>query len=175
MIAYRDATPADGAELDAMARAIWLETFGHSAPADDIAAYLAESYGPEGALIRDLSDPAIDFRLATDSDRIIGYVKLSAPWLPDGDCEPGALQLSQLYVASDFHGAGIGDALLGWTIDIARERGAHALYLTVWEENLRARGFYDKRGFVHVGDYAFQTGKQIDRDMILRLPLDPTA
>ena len=111
------------------------------------------------------------FHLATDDSRIVGYVRLSAPWLPEGDYEPGALQLSQLYVASNFHGAGVGDALLRWTIDTARDRGAHALYLTVWEENLRARRFYEKRGFAHVGDYAFQTGKQIDRDMILRFAL----
>ena len=171
MIAYRSATPADGPELDAMARAVWIETFGHSASAEDIAAYLNESYGPEGALIRGLSDPAMTFHLATDDTRIVGYVRLSAPWLPKGDYEPGALQLSQLYVASDFHGTGVGDALLGWTIDTARDRGGHALYLTVWEENLRARRFYEKRDFVHVGDYAFQTGKQLDRDMILRLAL----
>lgn len=171
MIAYRDSTPADGPELDAMARAIWIETFGHSAPAEDIAAYLTQSYGPEGALIRDLADPATTFHLATEGARIIGYVKLSAPWLPEGEFEPGALQLSQLYVASDFHGAGIADALLGWTIATARECGAHALYLTVWEENQRARRFYDKRDFIHVGDYSFQTGSQTDRDMIMRLAL----
>ena len=41
----------------------------------------------------------------------------------------------------------------------------------VWEENGRARAFYAKHGFVHVGDYAFQTGSQIDRDLIMRREL----
>lgn len=171
MIAYRDGATADGPELDAMAIAIWRETFGHSAPPADIEAYLAKAYGPGGELIRDLSDPAVSFRLATDGGAIVGYAKLCEPFLPPEDIAPGGLQLSQLYVASSHHGAGIADALMRWTIDTARDRGAKALYLTVWEENARAKRFYDRRGFVHIGDYAFQTGSQIDRDLIMRLDL----
>jgi diamine N-acetyltransferase len=171
MIAYRAAVPADGSELDAMAIAIWRETFAHSAPPADIEAYLAKAYGPDGALIRDLSDPAISFRLATDHGAIVGYAKLCEPFLPPEDIAPGGLQLSQLYVASTHHGAGIADVLMRWTIDTARERGANALYLTVWEHNPRAKRFYDKRGFVHIADYAFQTGTQVDRDLIMRLAL----
>jgi ribosomal protein S18 acetylase RimI-like enzyme len=169
MIVYRDATPGDGPALDAMARAIWVETFGHSASPANIAAYLAASYGPDGALIRDLADPAYRFHLALDGDRIVGYAKLCAPWLPDA--EPGARQLSQLYVASDQHGTGIGIALMDWTIATARGDGATALLLTVWEENARAARFYRRYGFVHIGDYGFPTGDQIDTDHIMRLAL----
>lgn len=170
MIHYRPAAIGDGPELDSMALAIWIETFGHSAPPEDIAAYLGESYGPDGKLIRDLADPAVTFHLACDSDHIIGYAKLTKPFV-DPMLSVDALQLNQLYVASDWHGHGIADALMRWTTVTARARGAKALVLTVWEENARARRFYEKRGFVHVGDYAFPTGTQIDRDMIMRLVL----
>lgn len=169
MIDYRDATPADGPALDAMARAIWVETFGHSCSAEDAEAYLATAYGPAGALLRDLASGKARFRLALAGERIVGYAKLNPPWLPDA--EPGAMQLSQLYVVSDFHGAGIAHALMDWTIDTARAVGAAALLLTVWEENHRARRFYEKRGFVHIGDYAFPVGDQIDTDNIMRLAL----
>lgn len=171
MIAYRDATPADGPELDAMAIKVWRETFAHSAPPKDIEAYLAKAYGPDGALIRDLSDSTVRYRLATDAGAIVGYAKLCQPFLPPEDIALGGLQLSQLYVASSHHGTGIADALMRWTIDTARQAGANALYLTVWEHNPRAKRFYDKRGFVHIADYAFQTGSQIDRDLIMRLDL----
>lgn len=171
MITYDDGVPADGPELDTMARAIWIATFEHSAPPDDIALYLAASYGPEGKLIRDLADPAHHYRIARAEGAIIGYAKLSAPFFNEPDLIEGALQLNQLYVAADWHGRGIADELMRWTIDTARGRGATALLLTVWEHNHRARCFYTKRGFVHVGDYAFATGTQIDYDPILRLPL----
>lgn len=170
-IIYRDATQGDGPALDAMARKIWLETFEHSAPASDIALYIDQAYGPEGALIRSLADPAHHFRLACAGDAIIGYVKLSPVWLDDPAVEPGALQLSQLYIAADWHGRGIAQTLMDWTIDEARRRAATALVLTVWEENFRAQRFYARHDFVHIGDYAFPTGTQVDRDLIMQLVL----
>lgn len=168
MITCRDATLADGPALDAMARAIWLETFGHSASPADIELYLAGAYGPQGRLLRDLADPAHHFRLALSGEAIAGYAKLSPVWLDEEAVVAGALQLSQFYVASAWHGQGVAPLLIDWTIAEARRRRATALVLTVWEENHRARRFYDRYGFVHIGDYAFQTGTQIDRDLILQ-------
>jgi GNAT superfamily N-acetyltransferase len=170
-IEYRDATTADGPELDAMARACWVDTFEHSCSAEDMALYLAQAYGPSGALLRDLADPAHRFRLAKHEGVIVGYAKLSEPWLPEGDFGPRAKQLSQLYIVTAWKGAGIARTLMDWTIDTARAGGADELLLTVWEENHRARRFYQRLGFVHVGDYAFQTGGQTDRDLIMRLAL----
>ena len=171
MIVYRDAMPDDGPALDAMARGVWLATFAHSAPAADIDAYVADAFGAGGALIRDLPDPAYDYRVALSEGRPIGYAKMSAPIFTDEVDATGAYQLRQLYVDGGFHGQGVAPALLDWSRRIAQARGATSLLLTVWEENARARRFYEKHGFVHVGDYAFQTGTQIDRDLIMRLPL----
>lgn len=169
MIEYRDAVPADGPELDAMAQAAWLETFGPHYNDADRDAYLAATYGPTGALIRDLADPSVAFRLATDDGRIIGYAKINPPWLEDA--ESGAVQLSQIYVLANWLGCGAGPALMDWSEATARARGADALLLTVWEENHRAIRFYQKRGFVHIGDYAFPVGDKVDRDLIMRLAL----
>jgi len=169
MIEYRDATPADGDALDAMAQAIWIETFAHGVSAEDAATYLAQAYGPNGKLLADLSSGAARFHLALVDGRVVGYAKVNPPWLPDA--EPSALQLSQIYVSSDQHGAGVGKALLDWAIATARAEGATALLLTVWEENHRAAAFYRKHGFDHIGDYAFAVGTQVDIDHIMRLAL----
>jgi ribosomal protein S18 acetylase RimI-like enzyme len=169
MIEYRDATPADGNALDAMAQVIWIETFAHGVSAEDAATYLAQAYGPSGKLLADLASGAARFHLALADGRVIGYAKVNPPWLPDAD--PGALQLSQIYVSSDQHGAGVGKALLDWAIATARAEGATALLLTVWEENHRAAAFYRKHGFDHIGDYAFAVGTQVDTDHIMRLAL----
>jgi GNAT superfamily N-acetyltransferase len=169
MIGYRDAVPADGPELDAMAREAWVETFGTFYADADRDAYLATDYGPAGNLLRDLADPQVAFRLACADGRIVGYAKLNPPWL--ADAEPGALQLSQIYVLSPWLGAGVGPVLMDWAVEAARARGATSLLLTVWEENHRAHRFYVRRGFTHIGDYAFPVGEKIDRDLILRLAL----
>lgn len=169
VIDYRDATPADAEALDAMAVAVWIETFAHGVGEADAATYLAQAYGPEGKLIADLTSGAARFRLALEGGRIVGYCKVNDPWLPDA--EPGAMQLSQIYVTYDQHGSGVGRALLDWAITTARGAQATALLLTVWEENHRAYTFYKKHGFEHIGDYAFPVGEQIDTDHIMRLAL----
>ena len=169
MIHYRDATPADGPELDAFARAIWIETFGHASSAADSSAYLATAYGPTGALLADLTTGGMRFHVALRDEAIVGYARLGTPWVPDA--EPHAMQLSQIYVAGDLHGAGVGHALLDWAIETSRAAAARVLLLTVWEHNDRAYRFYLKRGFTYVGDYAFPVGEQIDTDHILRLAL----
>ena len=169
MIHYRDAVPTDGPDLDAFARAIWVETFGHASSPEDAGAYLASAYGPTGALRADLAAGKTRFRVALRDGAIVGYARLGTPWLPNA--EPDAMQLSQIYVASDLHGAGVGPALLDWAIATSRDAGARVLLLTVWEHNDRAYRFYLKRGFTYVGDYAFRVGEQIDTDHILRLAL----
>ena len=168
-VIYRDATSADATELDTMALAIWWETFGHGSSAEDANAYCATAYGPTGKLIADLTSGAARFHVAVADSAIVGYAKINPPWLPGA--EPNAMQLSQLYVAGDWHGRGIAQVLMDWTMAEARQQGAGALLLTVWEENARAKRFYEKLGFVHIGDYAFPVGDQIDTDNIMRLEL----
>lgn len=171
MIDYRAPLPGDAAGIDALGRRVWLETFGHSAPAADIQAYVAGAYGPDGTLRRHLADPTYDWRVAADGGTVAGYCKLGPTFFTDEVPTDDAVHLHQLYVDPAHHGAGIAVALLDWAKDRARQRSATALLLTVWEENARARRFYQKHGFVHVADYAFQTGSQVDRDLILRLAL----
>lgn len=170
-ITHRDALPSDGPALDAMARRIWIETFQHSCSPQDLELYLAGAYGTKGALLRDLADPAHRFRLAVAGTDIAGYAKLSPLWLDGTIVGANAVQLSQLYVARRWHGHGIAQALMAWVLDTARAENAASVVLTVWEDNARARRFYERYGFVHVGDYAFQTGTQVDRDLIMRLAL----
>lgn len=169
MITYATPTPADTDALNTMARDIWIQTFGHGYAQADLDAYVAYAYGPTGQLRTHLADPAVSWQIARAEGQIIGYAKLTPPWLDDAG--PDDLQLSQIYVAHGWHGQGVAQALMDWTLATARDRGAPALLLTVFEENHRAMAFYAKYGFVHIGDYAFPVGAKIDRDLIMRLEL----
>lgn len=171
MIDYRNAVNTDGAALDAMARRVWLATFAHSAPAKDIEAYVAHAYGPQGMLRRHLADPAYDFQIALKQGLVVGYCKVGPTFFQDEVPTEGTLHLHQLYVDPAEHGNGVAAHLLEWSFAVARRRGKGAILLSVWEENHRALAFYVKHGFVHVGDYAFKTGGQIDRDLIMRRQL----
>ena len=123
MIEYRDATPADGEPLNAMARRCWTETFGAEYEADDLSAYLDQAYGPDG-LRAHLAMPDYSYRLAIADGQIIGYAKTGALKLPAPAPVAGAYELFQLYVTQQWHGAGIAAALMDWTIATAQAAGA---------------------------------------------------
>lgn len=59
--------------------------------------------------------------------------------------------LLNLCVAPHRHGTGLGDYLLKFMLNHAREHEAVNTFLEVRSSNASARGFYEKRGFVEVG------------------------
>ncbi len=169
MIAYRIAEPRDGAALGAMAARCFMETFGHLYAEADAATFLAATFGP-GGLPAQIADPAYTIRLALEDETIVGFCKLGACTLP-APAPRDALELKQLYVLADWQGASVAAALMDWTIDEARARGARHVALSVYVDNARARRFYARRGFVEIGKAPFAVGTQIDDDRIYCLTL----
>ncbi|HET7817313.1 MAG TPA: GNAT family N-acetyltransferase [Sphingomicrobium sp.] len=167
-VSYRNATAADAPALDRIFRTTFCDTFGHLYRPEDLASFLAK-FTPE-AWASELDDPSFAFRIAEADSEAVGYAKLGPLRLPVEPDGPG-LELYQLYVHKDWHGAGVAGQLMGWCLAEARSRAARQLYLTVYVDNHRARRFYERRGFVVEGPYAFMVGEQADEDLIMRLAL----
>ena len=167
-IVYRDATVDDARELGAFAARTFVETFGDLYPPEDLASYLAAKYG-EAIQREEIADDATRYWLALKDGRIVGYVMMGA--LDIKVDEPGALELHRLYVDSALKGAGVARKLTDEVRAWARGNNAPALYLSVWENNLRAQAFYKRYGFEHVGEHKFMVGRVADRDFIWRLKL----
>lgn len=166
---HADAIPGDGPELAAMARGAFTATFGALYAPDDLAAFLARAFGAAG-LPAQLRDPAYRVRLARAKGRIVGYAKLG-PVLFPGAWPATAIELHQLYLLPRWQGTGVADALMTWAIDAARAGGAEEMILSVFVDNHRARRFYERRGFVEIGRYAFMVGSHEDDDRIMRIAL----
>jgi ribosomal protein S18 acetylase RimI-like enzyme len=168
-IAYRDAVPADGPELAQMARRSFTETFGTLYRQEDLARFLDQSFGATG-LPADLADPAYRIRVATQDGRIVGYCKIGPVTFP-GDWPASAMELHQLYILGEHHGAGLAVALMDWAIDRMRTLGASEIVLSVYVDNHRARRFYERYGFEEIGKYTFMVGDHEDDDRLMRLKL----
>jgi len=118
--------PAVAADTDQIA-ALYLASFG--------ATYtfaLSHSDDQVRAWVRDVLVPAGHAIVAVDGGVIVGFAVV----------EPG--DLDQLYVAPDRLGQGIGRRLL----DGAKARSPDGLALYTFQVNERARGFYERNGFV---------------------------
>jgi ribosomal protein S18 acetylase RimI-like enzyme len=169
MIAYRDALPGDGAELAQVARRCFTETFGTLYRQEDLAAFLDAAFGATG-LPSHLTDPAYAVRLATHDGVIIGFCKVGPVAFP-GDWPADAIELHQLYILGPWQGEGVAPALMDWALDTAQARGASEVILSVYVDNNRARRFYERYGFVEIGQYTFMVGNKPDDDRLMRLQL----
>ena len=139
MIAYRDAAPADGAELAQVARRCFTETFGTLYRQEDLAAFLDAAFGADG-LPSQLTDPAYAVRLAIDDGAIIGYCKIGPVAFP-GDWPADAIELHHLYVLGPWQGEGVAPVLMDWALGDTRGRdGASEMILSVYVDNHRAQG-----------------------------------
>ena len=77
-----------------------------------------------------------------------------------------ALELKRIYVLAGFHGKGIAQKLMDFFLDFATKKKYEAVWLGVWEHNIRAQKFYGKYGFEDSGythDFPIGSTPQTDK------------
>lgn len=60
-------------------------------------------------------------------------------------------EIISVYVLPELIGQGYGHILFTFAVEKLLSLGFHKIYLTVFEDNLRARAFYEKHGFAWDG------------------------
>ncbi len=105
---------------------------------DRIQAWVTWAAISEGVLPPPEGFHEVRLTVAADGDRIIGWAQASAG---RDDDRPRELELEGLYVLDEFHGHGVGQALLDAAV------GDRSAYLWVLEDNPRAQAFYRRNGF----------------------------
>lgn len=173
---YRPAEPADATTLADLGRRAFCAAFAHLYKPADLAAFLSGEHTP-AKVAKEIADPGMLIRLACDSDgTMLGFCKLvlqSA--LAEHSNAQAPLELKQLYLDPARTGAGIGAALMDWTLGVARARGADEVQLSVWSGNAGAQRFYARYGFAKVADITFRVGEQIDEEFLFARPMAPGA
>ena len=155
----RLATPADAAVMALLGRITFAESFGDlfAAHPGDLSAYLDATFNV-AKIERSLGKRENLHWLALRDGLPAGYAKLSHPSAPPGLAGP-ACQLQRIYVLHEFLGQRIGHALMQHVMREAAER-APLLWLDVLRDNARAIRFYQRRGFVTLGEDTFTLGAQ---------------
>jgi GNAT superfamily N-acetyltransferase len=164
IIQYLDHASVSADDLCSMAREAFADTFSHLYAHEPFQEFLNAAYGPGGSMQRDLGDPAIYWRVAVTDGRLVGYAKVSPLTAPAPSPMPDALELRQIYVLRPWHGKGVADSLMEWSLDHARSHGATEIYLTVFDHNERAKRFYSRHGFSEVGHCTFTPADRVDDD-----------
>lgn len=133
---FRRATPADAVLVDAALARLGADLGDPHAISPAHLAALADGPGP-----------SLEAVLALDGRDVAGLA-LATPVFSTTRNGFGIF-VSDLWVATEVRGAGLGPALLSATIEILGPLwGASFLKLSVYRDNVLARRFYDRIGFV---------------------------
>lgn len=166
----RRADAADAGLLAELGARTFSETFAASNKPEDMAAYLASSFG-HARQAAELADPRSVFLIAEVGGAAVGYAQLRSGGAPDAVAGDEPIELVRLYVSQEWLGRRVSEALMRACLDEARRRGGRTLWLGVWERNDRARAFYRKWEFRDVGEHAFQLGGDRQNDILMQRPL----
>jgi GNAT superfamily N-acetyltransferase len=105
---------------------------------------LSESYYEAFEQIQ--RDPNHQLVVAESDRKVIGTLHLM--FLPSISFQGGLrAQIESVRVEKNFRNQGIGAAMMEWTIECARERGAHVIQLTSHLSRKDAHRFYERLGF----------------------------
>ncbi|TFC82896.1 GNAT family N-acetyltransferase [Cryobacterium sinapicolor] len=175
MIDIRTATATDAAALAELAAATFALACPPHTSAESIAAFLRDVLA-EGNFEAYLADPDRLILVAEEAGVMFGYTMLVFAEPADDDARAAATirptaELSKCYLRAETHGRGVAAALMTATLDAARARGAAGSWLGVNQENARAIRFYEKNGFVTVGEKRFQVGERYEDDFVLERAL----
>lgn len=170
-IVYRDLKPSEFDQMAALGGRLFTESFGHLYSAEDLTAFLEQVHSRQGVEADFQSGRRYWIAENLDTNersRWIGYCKGGPVGLPVESGDGKALELKQIYVDRQFHGLGVGRALMNHFLGWAESEGAQSVFLSCWSQNERALAFYKAYGFEIVGSCKFQIGNHLDDDWILR-------
>jgi len=166
----RRATENDAPLLAELGATTFSDSFAEQNTPEDMAAYLAASFGPE-IQRAELADPRNIFLLIENDGIAIGYAHLRTGEPPACVSGHRAIELSRLYVLSAFQGSGAGARLMEACLTEARQAGYQTLWLGVWKQNVRAQAFYQRWSFSVVGEHVFQLGADQQMDWLMERSL----
>lgn len=169
-VTIRMAGADDVSTLAEIGRRTFEQTFTDGNNPDDLAEYLARAFSGE-QLTHELRSPGTRFYLASVDGSIAGYLKTNRDKAQTEQVEGNTLEIERIYVDADFQGTGVGKAMFEQALDEAKEAGMDAVWLGVWEENLKAIEFYSRQGFEAFGEHEFTIGSDVQRDILMRLSL----
>ena len=157
---------------------VFTTTFAHTCSKADMEEYITSNFTFD-KMLAELNNPNKRFILAlAPSGECAGFAHLTI-----GSTEPclshiptsDMVELQRIYVGLAHHGSGLGKLLMDSAISIGQKEGFEWVWLGVYEENKRAKRFYEKLGFEMVGTHEFWLGsdRQIDEIYLRKVVPEP--
>lgn len=146
----RTASANDIHALLAIARCVWIDTYATEGVRPSIANYL-ETFFTTSSMLSEMETKLVEvFEL---KGHLIGYAVLFE--------SDGSTEMENLYILPKFQGKGFGKQYVRRVLESYNE-----VWLTCWERNTNAIGFYTSLGFQDVGESYFQMNNEKHRNVL---------
>ncbi len=167
----RKALPVDFPLLAELGAVTFIETYSHATSKENLNQYINQAFSLQ-QIKEELEDNHNTFFIVFQDDEPIAYAKLNASQRPDIIADKKIIQIQRIYARQRVLGKGVGGVLMQCCIDEAEQKAADLLWLTVWQQNVRAIEFYKKWGFKIIGERKFCVGNEEFDDYIMCLELN---
>lgn len=173
MTLIRPATSADVSALAAFAAVNFPDAAPGFMPREALHEFVSKNLN-EAFFTHAIETGAFTFTLAVDeAGKIVGYTGIDHVSEQPVEVPGRAAYLSKFYLAAEARGGGLAGELMQTVFESARAAGCDGVHLGTHHENLRAQKFYEKMGFVQVGERIFPLTEEVaGQDYIYYLPLE---
>ncbi len=155
----------DTKTLAALSKKTFFDTFTGTCNPKDMDDFLEQHYN-EAQVKKELSNDGDFYFFAEVNGAPAGYIRFMEDYSNFEVMKKWkAMELKRIYVLQEFQGKGIANKLLDFINEFCITQQYEVIWLGVWENNTRARRFYEKNGFVnsgHTHDFPIGTTPQTD-------------
>jgi GNAT superfamily N-acetyltransferase len=162
----RTAAATDNFLLAELGARTFADSFSADNTPENMAAYLAGAFSPKKQAA-ELADLGTLFLIAELDGKPVGYTRLKQGQAPDCVTASRPIEIVRLYAIKEMIGHGVGAALMTACLEEAHRIGCDVVWLDVWEENPRAIAFYQRWGFIKVGEQSFILGEDVQHDWLM--------
>ena len=169
-LSIRQANISDLKIICALGVTTFYEAYFEQDESSDLASYVLESFSQ--AQIKDeLNDTNSTFFIAEVGGKAVGYAKLRGYSAVDCLKNEIAVELHRIYILERAKGKGVGGELMNRCFETAQAKGYETIWLGVWERNSKATRFYERLGFVKVGELEFPYGETVGTNSVMKMEL----
>lgn len=165
-IEIRKGDLSDARLISVLATTTFYEAYFEQDDPADLASYIVESFELD-SVRQQLDDPDSTFYIFFAEGFAVGYAKLIAGSRDPSITTLKTIELKRIYVLERVWRKGVGETLLEHCMSTAKQLGNDSIWLGVWERNERARGFYEKQGFVQKGTLEFPYGDSVGINLVM--------
>ena len=169
-LSIRQADISDRNIICALGVTTFYEAYFEQDEANDLANYVLENFSP-AQIEAELNNTDSTFFIAESNGKAVGYAKLRENSTVDCLKNENAVELHRIYILERAKGKRVGGKLLNRCFETARAKGYETIWLGVWEQNSAAQSFYERLGFVKVGEVQFPYGETVGTNFVLKLEL----